>query len=280
MTTGPRAPGRPPSPTAPRRPAHRRPRRSPHRGRPGDRPHRRHRHGPRPDRRTAPDDLTRRNTAALDLIDGYGAAVERLGTGAFTVTPELTPHGHRERIRAYHGHVHVSAELNDFTALGELTTRLADLELTRVDGPWRALRPDSPAPARPGNRPYAKPLQRAREYAETLGATLTALVELDDTGADDTDRRSRAARSVSRAAPDGTEAAGGPDPLAPEPGRRHIHARIDARFTMAPPRLQTIPVTRSDENSRPARNRPPHFSPGCSSERSTAQFNTCQYRFT
>lgn len=134
--------------------------------------------------------------------------------------------------------------------------------------------PRSPATGRTRSRAASPRIRRNTRH------TLTALVELDDTGADDTDRRSRAARSVSRAAPDGTEAAGGPDPLAPEPRRRHIHARIDARFTMAPPRLQTIPVTRSDENSRPARNRPLHFSPGCSSERSTAQFNTCQYRFT
>ncbi|MFD8034475.1 hypothetical protein ACFV3F_38210, partial [Streptomyces sp. NPDC059717] len=38
-----------------------------------------------------------------------------------------------------------------------------------------------------------------------------------------------------------------PDPLALESGRRRIHARIDARFTMAPPRRWTILVTRSDE---------------------------------
>ncbi|MBW8704154.1 hypothetical protein MBT84_31610 [Streptomyces sp. MBT84] len=55
---------------------------------------------------------------------------------------------------------------------------------------------------------------------------------------------------MSQAAPDATEAAGGPDPLALESGRRHIHARIDARFTMAPPRRLTILVTRSDEKWR------------------------------
>ena len=97
------------------------------------------------DRRAALDDLTRRNTAVLDLVKSYGDAVEKLETGAFSITPELTDKGRGERVRAYHGRVHITAELTDFTALGELTTRLADLDLTRVDGPWWALRPDSPA---------------------------------------------------------------------------------------------------------------------------------------
>ncbi|MEU1410514.1 SIMPL domain-containing protein [Streptomyces sp. NPDC005731] len=72
-------------------------------------------------------------------------------------------------MHAYHGHVHLSAELNDFTALGELTTRLADLELTRVDGPWRALRPDSPTHRAARQQAVREAVQRAREYAETLG---------------------------------------------------------------------------------------------------------------
>lgn len=82
------------------------------------------------DRRTALEDLTRRNNTVLDLIKSYGDPVEKLETGAFSITPELTRHGRAERIRAYHGRVHITAELNDFTTLGELTTRLADLELT------------------------------------------------------------------------------------------------------------------------------------------------------
>ncbi|GAA3781369.1 SIMPL domain-containing protein [Streptomyces chiangmaiensis] len=189
------------------------------------------------DRRTALDDLTRRNTAALDLINSYATAVERLETGAFSLTPELTPHGHGERVRAYHGHVHISAELNDFTALGELATRLADLELTRVDGPWWALRPDSPAHRTARQQAVREAVQRAREYAEALGTTLTALVELADIGADNAERHSYATRSMSRAGLDGAEGVGGTAPLALEPKRQHIHAQIDARFTMAPPRL-------------------------------------------
>ncbi|MYV90183.1 SIMPL domain-containing protein, partial [Streptomyces sp. SID1034] len=136
------------------------------------------------DRRATLDDLTRRNTHVIDLVKSYGDTIEKLETGAFTLTPELTRHGRGERVRTYHGTVHITAELNDFTTLGELTTRLADLELTRVDGPWWSLRHDSPAHSEVRRRAVQQAVVRAREYADALGATLAALVELSDPGAE------------------------------------------------------------------------------------------------
>ncbi|MDN0194857.1 SIMPL domain-containing protein [Streptomyces sp. S.PNR 29] len=188
------------------------------------------------DRRTALDDLTRRNTTVLDLVKSYGDAVERLETGAFSITPELK-HGRGERIRTYHGTVHITAELTDFTALGELTTRLADLELTRVDGPWWALRPDSPAHRRARQQAVREAVQRAREYAEALGTSLSALVELADIGAEGAPPAYPQApggrmRAMSHAAEDTTAA-----PLDLEPQRQRVSARINARFTMVPPQL-------------------------------------------
>ncbi|MFD8568332.1 SIMPL domain-containing protein [Streptomyces sp. NPDC059639] len=188
------------------------------------------------DRRTALDDLTRRNTTTLDLVKSYGEAVEKLETGAFSLTPEFTKHGRGERIRTYHGRVHITAHLTDFTALGELTTRLADLDLTRVDGPLWSLRPTSPVHAAARQQAVREAVQRAREYAEALGTTLAALVELADTGAEDTHRpmsygMSRAA--MVRGAVDDT-----PPALDLEPERQHIHAAVNARFTLHPPHLQ------------------------------------------
>ncbi|MFE6411249.1 SIMPL domain-containing protein [Streptomyces sp. NPDC057837] len=190
------------------------------------------------DRRSALDDLTRRNATVLDLVKSYGDAVERLETGAFSITPELTKHGRGERVRTYHGSVHVTAELTDFTALGELTTRLADLDLTRVDGPWWALRPDSPAHREARKKAVTEAVQRAREYAEALGTTLAALVELADLGAENSPPaypqapgRMRSA-AFAGAAEDASAA-----PLDLEPQRQHVHAQINARFTMVPPKL-------------------------------------------
>lgn len=188
------------------------------------------------DRRTTLDDLTRRNTAALDLVKSCGEAVERLETGAFTLTPEPTRHGRGERVRAYHGTVHLTAELTDFTVLGDLVTRLGDLDLTRVDGPWWALRPDSPAHRQARQQAVREAVRRAREYAEALGTTLTALVELADTGTDAPAPHLPAGRARSLSFAAAAEDTG-PAPLDLEPQRQHVHAEVDARFTMAPPRL-------------------------------------------
>ncbi|MFI5665791.1 SIMPL domain-containing protein [Streptomyces sp. NPDC051704] len=190
------------------------------------------------DRRTALEDLTRRNNTVLELVKSYGDAVEKLETGAFSINPELTRHGRAERIRAYHGSVHVTAELSDFTALGELTTRLADLELTSVDGPWWALRPTSPAHGEARRQAVLEAVQRAREYAAALGADLAALVELADLGAEN------AVPAYPQAAPGGgmrTMAFSASEDTAPpmdlEPQRQTVHAQVNARFTMTPPRL-------------------------------------------
>lgn len=188
------------------------------------------------DRRTALEDLTRRNAAVLDLIKSYGDPVEKLETGAFSITPELTRHGRGERIRAYHGRVHITAELNDFTALGELTTRLADLELTQVDGPWWALRPTSPAHGQARRQAVLEAVQRAREYAEALGARLAALVELADLGAENAAPFAGTPGGMRTMAFSAAEDTGAP-PLDLEPQRQTVYAQVNARFTMTPPQL-------------------------------------------
>ncbi|MER6912860.1 SIMPL domain-containing protein [Streptomyces sp. NPDC000594] len=189
------------------------------------------------DRRAALDDLTRRNAAALELIRSYGEAVEKVETGAFSISPELTRSGRGERVRAYQGSVRLSAELGDFTALGELTTRLADLELTRIDGPWWALRPDSPAHGEARRTAVREAVQRAREYAEALGARLTALVELADQGAEQPVPYGALDGGLRMAAFAG---GGGPESVPAldlEPQRQTVQAQVTARFLMSPPRL-------------------------------------------
>ncbi|GAB2955795.1 SIMPL domain-containing protein [Streptomyces heilongjiangensis] len=186
------------------------------------------------DRRTALDDLTRRNTTALDLVRSYGDAVERLQTGTFSLTPELKEKGRGERIHAYHGRIHLTADLTDFTALGELTTQLADLDLTHVDGPTWTLRPDSPAHRQARRQAVHEAVRRAREYAEALGTTLAALVELADLGTETPEPLHPAAHTRTLTHPK-TDAA--PAPLDLEPERQHIHAQVDARFTLHPPTL-------------------------------------------
>lgn len=191
------------------------------------------------DRRAALDDLTRRNNQLLTLVKTYGPAIEKVENGAFSITPETTPHSRGERIRAYHGRVHITVELNDFTALGELTTRTADHDMTRTTGPWWSLRPASPAHGEARRQAVRDAVQRAREYADALGARLTALVELADLGAENTPTlgamppvpgglRTRSAYS-------GTDET--PTALDLEPQRQTVYAQVNARFTMTPPQL-------------------------------------------
>lgn len=191
------------------------------------------------DRRATLDDLTRRNAAVLDLVSSCGEAVERLETGSFTLAPEPSRHGRGERVRAYHGTVRLTAELTDFTVLGDLVTRLADLDLTRVEGPWWALRPGSPAYGEARRQAVQETVRRAREYAEALGTTLTALLDLTDTGAPADGPEPFPPAGRTRSLPFAAAAAEeqAPAPLDLEPRRLHVRAEVDARFTMAPPRL-------------------------------------------
>lgn len=190
------------------------------------------------DRRTALEDLTRRNTHVLDLVKSYGDAIDKIATGALSITPELTKRGRGERVRTYHGRVHITAHLTDFTALGELTTRLADLDLTSVDGPWWSLRPTSPVHAQARQQAVREAVQRAREYAEALDTTLAALIEIADIGADapTTADRFPPPPGARMAAYAGAGAEPAPA-LDLEPQRQRVRAEVNARFTMHPPTL-------------------------------------------
>lgn len=189
------------------------------------------------DRRAALHDLTRRNNTVLELARGYGEAVEKLETGAFSITPELTQRGRDEKIRAYHGRVHITAVLNDFTALGEFTTRAGDLDMTRIDGPWWALRPDSPAHGEARRQAVREAVQRAREYADAVGAQLAALVELADLGAENAAPAAFARGGYGGASPTPPGAPGGAPALDLEPQRQTVYAQVNARFIMTPPKL-------------------------------------------
>ncbi|MFD7385216.1 SIMPL domain-containing protein [Streptomyces anulatus] len=190
------------------------------------------------DRRTTLDGLTHRNATTLDIVKSYGDAIEKLETGTLNINPELTRHGRAERIRAYHGTIQLTATLGDFTALGELVTRLADHDLTRIDGPWWGLRPASPHHAAARRQAVQEALQRAREYAEALDTRLGALLELSDTGLHGGPHMapvgfSAQARSYGGAAESAVDAA----PVDLEPVRQTVDAQVEASFTLIPPNL-------------------------------------------
>ncbi|MEU9826833.1 SIMPL domain-containing protein [Micromonospora chersina] len=180
------------------------------------------------DRETTLTRLAERTAAVRVLLDAAEPAVERRETGQLRVWPETKRSG--ERVVAYHGSVTTTVTVVDFTALGELMLRLADQEQVEVAGPWWSLRPDSPAYREARHAAIADALARAREYAEALGARVTALLELADTGlatAPPMMAKAGFARRAGEAAPE----------LELDPQPQPVQAAVEARFTISEPVL-------------------------------------------
>lgn len=181
------------------------------------------------DRETTLARLAERTAAVRVLLDEAGPVVERRETGQLRVWPETRRSG--ERVVAYHGSVSTTVTVHDFTALGELMLRLADQDQVEVAGPWWSLRPDSPAHREARHAAIADALARAREYAEALGARVTALVELADTGV------AAAPPMLARAAFAKGGPGAAPAELELDPQPQPVQAAVEARFTISEPVL-------------------------------------------
>ncbi|WP_329086313.1 SIMPL domain-containing protein [Actinomadura citrea] len=189
------------------------------------------------DRRAALDRLTERNQRCLDLVESYGEAVEKLETGGLSITPLLKYKRREGDVRAYRGTVWIKITVSDFAVLGELVTRLGDLERTYVSGPEWELRHDSEVYRRAARQAANEAVERARGYAEALGARLTGLVELSDEGLG---RDNGAGGPVALAAAYGRAPGGAaeePEPIDLEPETQIVRATVEARFTATAPDL-------------------------------------------
>ena len=177
------------------------------------------------DRQTALARLAERSAAVRELIDGYANAIERRETGDLQVRPERKRSG--ERVAAYHAQVGTTVTVTDFTLLGELMLRLADQEQTEISGPWWSLRPDSPAGTEVRQAAVRDAVERGREYAAAVGARVTALLELADSGGAD------APLMMTRAA----FAMGDAPELELDPQPQTVRAIVRARFAISEPDL-------------------------------------------
>ncbi|EEP71583.1 hypothetical protein MCAG_01910 [Micromonospora sp. ATCC 39149] len=173
--------------------------------------------------------LAERAAAVRVLLDAAEPTVDRRETGDLRVWPQTRRSG--ERVVAWHGSVGTTVTVTDFTALGELMLRLADQDQVEIAGPWWSLRPDSPAHRDARHAAIADALARAREYAEALGARVTALLELADTGLTPQPMLARGAFAG------GGAEAGGPPELDLDPQPQTVHAAVEARFTISEPVL-------------------------------------------
>jgi uncharacterized protein len=190
------------------------------------------------DRRRAVDLLAERTTRITAQIKGYGEAVEKLDSGRVNVRPEFKEGKPRERITGYVAEAGLTATVADFDILGDLVTDLADREMVAVNGPdWR-LRPGSPVHREARLAAARDATQRAREYAEAFGGTVTGLIEAADTGllTEARPQRRMLAFSSARAAPAAALGEGAPE-FDFEPAKQTVTAQVEARFTMTAPAL-------------------------------------------
>lgn len=176
------------------------------------------------DRQATLSRLAGRAEAIRTLIDGYGDAIERREAGALHVRPELKRSG--ERVSAYWASVTTTVTVKDFTVLGELMLRLADQDQTTVAGPWWEVRPTSPVHREARRAAIGAAVTRAREYAEALGARLTAQPMM-----------TRAAYQFAT----GAEETGRPE-LDLDPQPQTVQASVQARFVISDPSLLAAPL--------------------------------------
>lgn len=189
------------------------------------------------DRRKALDRLTENNRRCLDLIEGYGDAVEQIETGGLTISPVLRYRRREGDVHYYQGTVRINLVIVDFELLGELVTRIGDLERTSVSGPFWRLRRDSPVHREAARQAARQAVDRARSYADALGCRLTGMIELADEGLSGGDQGDRFAVAPMGAMARGGAAAAEPEPIALVPETQTVTATVEARFTASAPML-------------------------------------------
>lgn len=197
------------------------------------------------DRREAFERLVKRNDEVLELLRSYGDSVEKVESSGVAVHPEVRKGGRDEKVRSYRGVVRVEVSIADFAALGEIVSRVADLEAAHLEGPRWRLRRTSPVYRKARTRAVGEALTRAQDYAEALGARITGLIELADSGLMQTEvHRAPHAVFQPRAAVGGGFGGGGsPEPpvLDLEPAAQEVRASVEARFSATQPMFEIRP---------------------------------------
>ena len=189
------------------------------------------------DRHRAVDLLAKRSGVVTGVIKEFGEAVEKLESGRVSVRPEFSGGKPRERITGYAAQANLTVTIADFAILGDLVAGLAGQELVAVTGPEWQLRQNSPVRRDARLAAARDAMERAREYAEAFGGTITGLVEAADAGllAAEPRQRDRFLFSSARA-PAAVPGQSSPE-FDFEPAKQTVTAEVEARFTMTAPSL-------------------------------------------
>jgi uncharacterized protein YggE len=130
------------------------------------------------DRQIALETLAEGSSGVREIVDSAGAAVEKRESGGFHLWPDARRRG--EGVREYAGTVATSVTVNDFAVLGDLMVRLALRDSCHVTGPFWELREHSEHLADARRAAVLDGLERARQFADSLGSRLDTLIELTD----------------------------------------------------------------------------------------------------
>jgi uncharacterized protein YggE len=197
------------------------------------------------DRREAFERLVKRNDEVLELLRSYGDSVDHVESSGVAVHPEVRRGGRDEKVRSYRGAVRVEVAVADFAVLGDIVARVADLEAAHLEGPRWRLRRDSPVYRKARTRAVREALTRAQDYAEALGARITGLIELADSGLmqSQVQRHAAWAATARMPAPAGAAFGAAAAPEAPpaldlEPVSQEVRASVEARFCATQPMFE------------------------------------------
>jgi uncharacterized protein len=175
-----------------------------------------------------------------DILGGFHAAIEKQETYGLHTYPEGKRAG--EKASGYAGGATTTVTVSDFDALGELRWMLANRDQVQVTEPCWALRPDSPAYRQGRRDAVADAISRATQYAESVGARVTHLIELADPGSylNRTDDRGLPFPPVNSLQSAYTNSGPSPAPL-----RLQMHCAVEARFRISMPTALLDPASAS-----------------------------------
>lgn len=178
------------------------------------------------DRETALERCSARQEEVAAVVATAGDAVEAAETTGVSVYLEV-------RDRRAPGEpvasLHTRLTLGRLDAVGELVVALGRLDDVEVSGPFWRLRADSPAVEQARLAAVRDAVGRARQYAAAFGGTLTALVEVSDSGLGGGGGLRVADAMASMARFEGVPH------LDLVPARQEVRGAVEVRFTMSEP---------------------------------------------
>ena len=171
-------------------------------------------------------ETAKRSEALEEVLREVGVGPDDYTTTGVSVQEEREYEGERTVHRGYRARDNVVVRLSDPSAAGSLMRLAAERSAARIAGPWWRMDSDNPARAEACRRAAADARRRAEAYAQTLGARLGAILEINETEGRLRGRYGRLPSSFALAA-------SGEEPeVELHPGNLDVAAEVDVTFAL------------------------------------------------